>query len=160
MKPSILVFLGIAITLPLLSTSCTMDDELQKPSKSDIDLKIESRSDNPPFHYYDNGLQGEEAVFGCTFPAINCAESAIVTGEKLNVVNDIFDNINVWSTSELQDYIDENSELVEEIIGDSETGGLISGSYNLRTRGTDAMEFRYLITRSGSTVISVTPIEN
>ena len=113
-------------------------------------------------HYYDNGNpNGIVGVdFGCTTPAVTCFDDVIVTGSKLNIVNTIFSNIGSWTASQLESYVSANSTDLNDIIGSTETAGISNGTYSLRTRGSQFMSTRYLITKSGSTIISVTPISN
>ncbi len=152
MKTLNFAMLIIVVCFITFITSCSKDSLIQDSKEQ----KLNIRTDDPPFFYYDHG--GND--YGCDLPPTNCFEAIVVTGNKLDEVNDIFSHISTWTAGQVSDFFDDNSADMSSVIGSDETAGLISGSYNLRTRGTQLTSFRYLITRSGTTVISVTPIDN
>lgn len=163
MKTLFPAMLFIATCFLTTLTSCTEDAVLPASNTTVNKDVISYRSDTKlNRHYFDNGNpNGTSGVdFGCVTPPVSCFDDVVVVGQKLNVVNDIFSNISSWSAAQLQDYVDENSADMSDIIGSSETNGIISGSYTLRTRGNASMATRYLVTKSGSTIVSVTPIDN
>ena len=102
------------------------------------EAKILPRDNPADRQYFDNGNpSGEWGVdFGCRTPAINCLPDVVVEGEKLNVTNDIFSHSNVWATGELEDFANDYSSELSDIIGSSHTAGVAAGTYVLRTRGT------------------------
>lgn len=163
MKTLCTAMLVIASCFLTSLTSCTEDSLLHESNVTADSEKISFRSDpHINRYYYDNGdTNGTLGVdYGCKPPAISCFDDVVVTGQKLNVVNSIFNNIGSWTTSQLQDYVDDHSADVSDIIGADETSGIISGSYTLVTKGNSLQATRFLITKSGLSIVSVTPIDN
>lgn len=158
MKPKNYAVLVIAFSFSLFISSCEQDELATKQ----VSQTITPRTPGINRHYFDNGNPtGTYGVdYGCTTPAIECWDDVVVVGQKLNVVNDLFANIGSWDDADIQDFADENESDLSDIIGSSETTGIINGTYTLRVRGNSFTPTRFLITKYGSSLVSVTPIDN
>lgn len=148
----------IAVFALFSFASCERSELITDPEQN----QVVTRSPGINRHYFDNGNpNGVHGVdYGCVAPPISCWDDVVVVGQKLNVVNEIFSNINSWDAQDLQDFADENETDLSDIIGSSETSGLISGTYTLRVKGNSLTPSRFLITMYGSSIVSVTPIDN
>ncbi len=111
-------------------TSCTDEGILHDTDVTVINDKISTRGNGINRHYFDTGDPDgvPDIDFGCQAPPQSCFDDVVVTGQKLDVVNDIFNNIGSWTDGQLQNFVDTNSDDVEDIIGETETSGIISGT--------------------------------
>ena len=155
---AILIIAGFGATL---FSSCAEDaftsDIAPSQTSENVDNgeRIMTRS-APSLHYFDNhdpdGVAGVD--YGCFIPPYRCFAPVVVVGKKKDIADYMTDSIGIWTTSEFQDFVDDNSSDLEDMIGSDETSGLSDGSYSLAIRTSTADDLRIFSIADGLTLVS------
>lgn len=147
---SLLLLFAIAIA------SCTTDEITGGTSSPDVNSTIKNRDWGLNWTWFDRGPND----FGCESPAANCYDPITVDTSHNLTISNVYDNFETWTPTQLGTYLNSNKNVFYSYLGNDATNGLINGTYTLTIKGTAFSASRHWITKSGSTVVSVSPILN